>query len=305
LPCGSYIARFWLPGHKPPFAKNKSQSSKPCYGTPSPTEVTPTWTRIGPLGRRLIVVVSVGLVAVASLFAWYARPPAMTLFWQPLLKSSDPVLFCIPDQGRSSTIKQRDADDPPHDTTLSDQGLLTIAMEDVQPVINIAGLLRAGGKAYQVQGESQTSLTDLRRGPSVFIGTFDNGWTLRLTSALRFHFANDPRMTRCWIEDRANPSNREWLVDRPQQQQAGTYRDYAIVARFVHPDLGQYVVIVAGLGRGGTEAGGEFLTNRQRMGELTHQLPGGWEHRNIEIVLETQVVEWHSGSPQIEAVHTW
>jgi len=115
--------------------------------------------------------------------------------------------FAIADQSQYSTIRLRDAADPQREITLSDS-MVTIIIDDVSPLVNVAGLLHTFGKTYRVQGEASTSLTDLRRGPSVFIGAFDNGWTLRLTSPLRFHFANDPEMTQFWIEDRANPGKR-------------------------------------------------------------------------------------------------
>jgi len=70
-------------------------------------------------------------------------------------------------------------------------------------------LVQSYGKTYRVQGESTTGLTNLRRGPSVFIGAFNNSWTLRLTLPLRFPFANDKEMTQLWIEDRANTGKRE------------------------------------------------------------------------------------------------
>src|SRR5262249_51878272 len=150
-------------------------------------------------------------------------------------KPGEPVLFCIADQSQYSTIKLRDAADPTRETTLTDS-MVSVIIDDVGPLINIAGLLRTYGKTYRVLGETTTSLTDLRRGPSVFIGAFDNGWTLRITAPLRYHFANAPDMSRFWIEDKKNPGKRDWVLDRTVQQQTGTYKDYAIVARFVDPN---------------------------------------------------------------------
>ena len=122
------------------------------------------------------------------------------------MNSPEPLLFCIADQNQYSTIRLRDAADPQRETTLSDS-MITVIIDDISPLVNVAGLLRTYGKNYRVLGESTTSLTDLRRSPSVFIGAFDNSWTLRLTSTLRFHFANNPEMTQFWIEDRPNPEN--------------------------------------------------------------------------------------------------
>jgi hypothetical protein len=183
--------------------------------------------------------------------------------------------------------------------------MVTIIIDDVSPLVNVAGMLRTYGKTYRVLGEASTSLTDLRRGPTVFIGAFDNSWTLRLTAPLRFHFANDVGMKQLWIEDRANPEKRDWVLDRAQQQQTGTYKDYAIVARFIDPNTDQYVVVAAGIGRGGTVAAGEFLVDQNRMADMIKQLPGDWKRKNLEIVLETQIIEGRSGPPRISAIHVW
>lgn len=60
-------------------------------------------------------------------------------------------------------------------------------------------------------------------------------------------------MTKLWIEDRILPTQRDWLLDRLQQQ-TEDYKDYAIVACFTAPDTDQLSVGAAGIGRGGTVA---------------------------------------------------
>jgi hypothetical protein len=241
--------------------------------------------------------------AVAA--AWYfSRPSALKQFWDPFIHSSEPVLFCLADQSQYSTIRLRDAQDPQREITLNDR-MVTIIIDDVSPLANIAGLLRTFGRTYRVQGEISTSLTDLRHGPSVFIGAFDNGWTLRLTSPLRFHFANDREMNEFWIEDRKNPGKRDWVLNRSVQQETGTYKDYAIVARFIDPNTDQYVVVAAGIGRGGTVAAGEFLVDARRMQDILSQVPSDWKKKNMELVLETQVIDGRSGPPRISAIYVW
>src|ERR1700741_3135335 len=126
-------------------------------------------------------------------------------------------MFCLADNIQYSTITLRDAADPRRPTTLNDH-MITVIIDDVSPLVDIAGLLQTYGKAYRVQGETATTLTDLRRSPSIFIGAFDNSWTLRITSELKYHFANNPDMTRFWIEDRDAPDKKDWLLDRLQQE---------------------------------------------------------------------------------------
>jgi hypothetical protein len=95
------------------------------------------------------------------------------------------------------------------------------------------------------------------------------------------------------------------MLDRLQQHQTETYKDYAIVARLIDPNTDQYVVVAAGIGRGGTVAAGEFLVDPHRMDEMLKQVPANWKQKNIEIVLETQVIQGRSGPPRISAVHLW
>jgi hypothetical protein len=307
LPAGSYAPQYSWPGRPSGLSANATEIiSRGDEAIPIlPTGRQFAASRSVVTGVKRGVALLLLLLAGASAAIWFAsRPPALKQFWEPFVKSSEPVLFCIADQSQYSTIRLRDAADPQREITLSDS-MVTIIIDDVSPLVNVAGLLRTYGKTYRVQGEATTSLTDLRRGPSVFIGAFDNGWTLRLTSPLRFHFANDKEMTQFWIEDRANSGKREWMLDRTVQQQTGTYKDYAIVARLVDPNTDQFVVVAAGIGRGGTVAAGEFLVDARRMEDMLKQVPSNWKQKNVEIVLETQVIQGRSGPPRITAVHVW
>jgi hypothetical protein len=182
--------------------------------------------------------------------------------------------------------------------------MISVIIDDISTLVDIAGMLKVHGKSYKVQGESATTLTDLRQGPAVFIGAFDNGWTLRATGPLRFHFANNAEMSEFWIEDRQNPSRKPWMLERSAQQD-GTYKDYAIVARFTDPNTDRPVVVAAGLARGGTIAAGEFLVSPQYITDLALRLPKGWQQKNIEVVLETQIIAGRSGPPRIADVHVW
>jgi hypothetical protein len=244
------------------------------------------------------------LLAAVSAVWFSSRQTALRQFWGPFIRTPEPILFSIADQRQYSTLRLRDAADPQKETTLNDS-MVTIIIDDVSPLVNIAGLLRTYGKNYRVLGEGSTTLTDLRRGPSVFIGAFDNGWTLRLTGPLKYHFANNPEMSRFWIEDRTNPTKRDWSLDRSVQQQTGTYKDYAIVARLVDPNTEQFVVIAAGISRGGTVAAGEFLVDTNRMEEMLKQVPRDWARKNLEVVLETQVIDGRSGPPRVITAHAW
>jgi len=311
LPLGSYAPQFAWPGHASgagsslEFQGHVSELTLPHVPATAPDRDLPSSKAL--FWRRARIVLTLALVAavIATGVIWSIfRPNALRRFWEPFVKSPEPILFCIADQNQFSTIRLWDAANPQHEIVQPDS-MVAIIIDDVSPLVNIAGMLRTYGRTYRVLGESVTTLSDLRRGPSVFIGAFDNSWTLRLTTPLRFHFANDPQMTHTWIEDRANPIKRQWLLDCTEQHHTGIFKDYAIVARLIDPNTDQYVVVAAGLARGGTVAAGEFLVDAQRMNEVLSQAPKGWERKNIEIVLETQVIGSQSGPPRVDAIHVW
>ena len=308
LPAGSYAPQFAWPGHPAGLLRTATEmavvADSPKNALAEAILMLPSAKRALITGRRLLILLAVIAVAIASGAVWrFSRPPVLKQFWEPFINSSEPVLFCIADQNQYASIRLRDATDPTRETTLPDR-MVTVIIDDVSPLVNIAGMLRSYGKTYRVLGESTTSLTDLRRGPSVFIGAFDNGWTLRLTSPLRFHFMNDAAMTRNWIEDRSNPGQRDWVLSRAEYQN-DAYKDYAIVARFIDPTTDQFAVVAAGIGRGGTVAAGEFLVDAHRMDEMLSQAPRDWKRKNMEVVLETQMIQGRSGPPHVAAVYVW
>jgi hypothetical protein len=296
LPSGSYAPQFYPPEEivlAAPETAKLSEAQK--VSLPGPSGLTRSrW-----LYAALLLV-----LILAGVLAWrLSRPVAIDVFWAPFFKSPDPILLCVADQNQYSTIVLRDAADPKHQMTLNDR-MIAVIIDDLSPLVNIAGMLHAHGRTYRVQGESVTSFSDLRQAPSVFIGAFDNGWTLRFTAPLRYHFANNPEMSQFWVQDRERPGSREWLLDRSKQA-TGTYKDFAIVTRALDPNTGRYVVVAAGIARGGTIASGEFLVDPRHMDELIRVVPKDWEHKNMEIVIETQVIDGRSGPPRIAAAYVW
>lgn len=313
LPPGSYVPRFDPPPPSQAEALAEPEPPPPAAFpapllTPEPVVAaleargsahSPrlTWQVILPLAAVLL-----GML-VGGAFLWKAHfPSPLQAFWGPVLNTPDPVLFCVADQTEYTNIQLRDAAQPSRLTVLHDS-LTAVVIDDLEPIADIAGILRQNGKSYTVRGEGATTMNDLRAGPSVFIGAFDNAWTLRLLKQQRFHFANDPAMTRFSIVDTASNQPTTWVVDRQQQLATNIYRDYAIVSRFVDNDTGRLSVVVAGIGRGGTIAAGEFLTTASLLNQLAPQLRSSG--KNLEFVLSTQIIGGQPGTPRVEAAYTW
>jgi hypothetical protein len=202
----------------------------------------------------------------------------------------------------------RDAADPTRQVfqkRWSKDNLTTVVIDDLTAIAKVAGILQFSGKQYTLKGEGVTNLADLRNGPAVFIGAFDNAWTLRLTNTLRYHFSNDAEMTQFGIVDSTAPAQPRWVVNRAEQIATNNYRDYAIVARFTDSTTGKLTVIVAGIARGGTIVAGEFLTDPNDLLQLQRAAQAAGDKKNMEIVLSTQIIDGEPGSPKMEAAYFW
>lgn len=292
LPPGSYVPHFeWPREHALP------ESTIPHTDrlTDQPLEAP------APYRRPWLLPVVAGLLCVVALAAFLTfRPRASALdsFWAPVLNSVDPVVVCFP-QSRLTGVTLRDAADPGTVHELP-EGQRAVIVDDLRPLVSLSGLMELRHQRYVLAGADTTTLTDLRQGPAIFLGAFDNPWTLRMTRDLRFRFDNDPEMKHFWIEDTQSPTHTRWTIDRNQQEATNNYRDYAIVARYQDPATGKIAIIAAGIANGGTVAAGEFLTQSSNLALLRN-----WDGRNMEAVLSTEIIDGKSAPPKLEALHFW
>src|SRR5260370_37471071 len=90
-------------------------------------------------------------------------------------------------------------------------GSQNVAFPDVMTLGRLTGFLQAKGKAYHIRGESSTTFEDLRDGPVVLIGAFNNDWSMRLMGPRRFSFERSGDTF--WIKDAQNPSDRSHAVN--------------------------------------------------------------------------------------------
>jgi hypothetical protein len=309
LPAGSYVPQFHWP--QPIIPAARAESGGTLHEDLEPLDAVSIAAPVEDPPRRRHQIWTSGalllVLCVAMALAWWSRsvrPSAFDVFWEPVLNSGEPVLFCIADQNQYTAIALRDAADPSHQTILKDN-LSAVVIDDLSAVVKIAGVLQAHGTKYSLKGEGSTTLSDLRNGPAVFVGAFDNAWTLRLTKPLRFHFANNADMTRFWIADSNVPDRIEWVIDRAKQQATNNYRDYAIVTRFTDSNTGKIAIVAAGVGRGGTIAAGEFLIDTTHLTQIVNAAGASPGKKNMEFVISTEIIDGQPGSPKMEAAYFW
>jgi len=299
LPPGSYVPQFQFPAEpaEAPVANSIVLIPPAAIITAEPKRPSRWYVTVGSILALLFIATA------AVLFWQHGKREAFGDFWEPILGSSEPVLFCVADQTKYTAISLRDAADPTRLVTLNDN-LTAVVIDDLSTITKIAGVMQSSKKKYNLRGENTTTLSDLRNGPSVVIGAFDNAWTLRLLRPLRFHFANNPEMTKFSIVDATNPNQANWVVDRTQQIATNNYRDYGIIARFTDGNTGKPTLIVAGIGRGGTIAAGDFVTDPSSLQMLLNRKPSP-NVKNFEVVLSTQIIDGEPGAAKIEALYYW
>jgi hypothetical protein len=296
----SYIPEFEIPV-PPPAAAAVPQATPAAAGLPSLR-----W-------RALAVGAAIGLLvaAIVWLRPW-ARQSDLERFWKPVLDSSNTVLLCIGQReflGSSPEPGQVAHTDLPRSPSLPItlfqlyyMGSQNMSLPDVSTVGRLTGLLQTRGKTFHIRGQLSTDFADLRDGPVVLVGAFDNDWTMRLTGPLRFSFERDHDTF--WIRDRQNPSRRDRAVDYRTPYLSLT-EDYALISRTLDPTTARMVVVIGGLTGYGTIAAGEFLTDPAYLEAMAKGAPRGWERKNMQLILATRVIHGTSGPPRILDGHFW
>jgi len=77
------------------------------------------------------------------------------------------------------------------------------------------------------------------------------------------------------------------------------------VARIQNSKTGQFLVILGGVGMVGTEAAGRFVSRQGDLDAALRVAPAGWQSRNLEMVLESDVIDGSASTPQVVAVRVW
>jgi hypothetical protein len=248
--------------------------------------------------RRLWWVFAVILVPVCAIAAWkWKIKPlqphnALTEFWAPVLRDQSTVLLCtggvvFSDNYSGTTTADRNVNYP------------FVSIQIASSIARISGLLERSGVNVQLVSSSTTPLTELREHSVAFLGGYNNQWTVRLSQPLRFHFSDSPHHP---IVDTMHP---EFLLERDHSKPYWAADDYALVARYREPMTGGWAVVLAGIGRNGTEAAAQFATHPNDLQLLRDQLPDGFSNRNIEAVLKVNVVDGKTGAPSIVAAYSW
>jgi hypothetical protein len=260
--------------------------------------------------RVLWTVLLLAIVIAAVAGTWWKLRPAhsessVDAFWAPVLRDEHTVIVCA----GSSFF------DPHNKSGVQTAGKDTdypfVSMQTASAIAQVSSEMEHSGVATQLASAGTTALSDLREHSVTLLGGYNNQWTLRLVQPLRYYFVQG-QGTEQIIADHAQPQTR-W--ERDPSLAYSSADDYALVARFRDPTIDGWVVVLAGLGRNGTEAAAQFATSSHYLELLRDSVAAGPDSRNlgnrnidtgnIEAVLKVSVIDGKTGAPSILAVHTW
>jgi hypothetical protein len=239
----------------------------------------------------LLILICGGVLALR--FNWAQRPDAVEQFWAPLAHEPGTTLVCLGgvvfEQDKYSGVitAGKDIDYP------------FVSMQIAASLPRVSQVLDQEKRAYEVESAASTPITQMRDRPVVLLGAYNNEWTMRILNPLRYRFSPEPVES---IFDSQNPAI-QWSRDKSIPYSKAD--DYALVARFRDPSTDGFVVVLAGLGRNGSEAAAEFATSPHYMAMVRDRVGSQLQNKNIEIVLKVNVFDGKTGAPSIVAVHTW
>ncbi len=234
-------------------------------------------------------------------------PPGAALFWAGVLDSPQPTLIVLgihsfDEQGNDISYRSHVSLPQTQQTLLSAMTRSDMVhLSDLTSYTQITTVLTEHRHLFHTQGAADTTLAQLRQGPAILVGGFNNLWTTNLDRELRFRFVTLAGGHNV-IQDSLHPQ-RTWTLDT-QQNALSTTRDYGMVSCYFDRETNQFVVIAAGIGKSGTEAATDFLTDPQG---LNSWLKTSRTHTgdNVQVIVTTDVIEGKPGSPQVVDSVRW
>ena len=319
LPVGTYVPEIH---HTPvglPVVAPSPTAAFPLTGPRSNKWKVVAWTALA-INLALIVV-----LAAPVIHHKLARPSPLQQFWAPVFSTSQPVLIYLPKPvlyrpsfslydkyakthpGTFQTQVERFDQPIPLDPdekilwkdmlTYPDFGLVT---GDVYATFRISEALTRIGKPSQIRIGNESSFDELRTSPALLIGAFSNRWTMEMTSDLRFVFEEKDGIL--WIHDQS-AADKRWFCRLGLHREV--VEDFGVVTRLLDSKTGHSVVSVAGITAPGTDAAAQFVSEPEYLSELAKTAPPGWEKKNMQVVVQTSVIDAGASPPHVVAAYFW
>lgn len=250
-----------------------------------------------PKFRRKVALWTVALVLVAAIVSirWFdLRRPTTVVdqFWNPLFQGSTPILIVpayVPTYDRAPTSLNGTY------TLMTDQ---YVGGGDLLAVVQVSSMLMRMGHPYNVRMGTEVSLDDLRNTPTVLIGYSSTQWA-DVTNKFRF-FVDDS--SHGMIRDNGKPT--DWYPHR-ETVEHHTDEDYAVISRAFDPETHAMLILVSGCMQYGTEGAARMITNPDQLAAALHGAPKDWQEKNLQLVIQLDVVANSPASSRVVASYYW
>jgi hypothetical protein len=271
----------------------------------------------------LLLALIIGGVLGYVLRAPQRTPDSIAKFWGPILSSDKSVIINL---GKpfvyvpsAQLFDEYDRTHPGsfgkgidrHNQLLPLDADTTMKWADMTPVANsgpAVGGVRASlilgaflgrfRKNFAVRFGDEGSFLELRDAPSIIIGAMNNRWTTDIDSS--FHFRIRDNNSYQYIEEAG--TNRTWRAEYSTDHET---KDYGLITRQPVGATGQFILKIAGLQDAGTEAASELVSEPEMLQSVVRSLPPNWQSKNLQIVVETDVIGRNAGPPKVLAVYAW
>jgi hypothetical protein len=312
LPAGSYIPNFH-------FVDEAQADLRVLPGTeaPAPAPSQSGWIWWATIALTVLLIVGV-------LMTWQRmRRTSVEFesFWRPVLEGSNPVLlvlahpivyhpstraFQLHEQrhGKPELPAQIPVDLEPADLNGSDFVPVFdqyTGFGDTVAVSELTALFARRDRDVRLRLATRLDFTELRDTPAILIGAFTNRWSLEVTKSFRYRFDLIDGNTPSIIDNTTGA--RRWTLTKTDNGHSN--EDYILLCRMPKSKTGNFVILAAGLTQYGTEEAGRILADSRMLVPLLKQLPAGWENRNVELVLHSQIVGGTPTPPELTASFVW
>ena len=293
---------------------------------PADPPIRPDTRTAGSLNWRILGFGLAVVLLIASVVWASSRRSVEEQFWGPILAAGDPVLFHLgetviyqfsrqvqdawlrenPDLLKSLSVYEIPIKP---DTKIGPGDLLGIrgmyvATGDATTIANIGSLLRKYDRGYRLRFGGKLDAGEGTAPLAILIGAYSNAWSIAKTRDLRFRYGRGlTEEGAVWkIEDSA--TGRSWKLVNvfPSGQ---TDVDYALITRLLDKSNRSMTMVVGGITQFGTEAAAQMISDRAGLQQIAAAAPAGWQDRNLQVLIETRVVDRAAVAPRVLAVHSW
>ena len=308
LPIGSYTPEFRFP----PYEANGSYRELPQISfedlpaTTIPVAADSEIAEVYPPGNKYLqfAALASSLLLVAGVAFWSLRKPDPARdFWKTFIPNGQQALI-LPGKVASYSPKFGSLPEQLENKSSFYEGSAQ-PLEHVIVVARICALVHEFHHDCNIYEASSEPLENLIGKPVVLVGGFNNVWTMKLLAPLPYRLERNSDGTRTIVEHKPTGDARAWAVQVDDSGSHAAVISYIVLARF-HSDItDNTVVVIAGLDRGATVSGGDYLVSPGNLEQLYSMAPKGWTGKNFEAVLQTNVVSGSPGHPKVVAAKFW